>query len=201
MSPSFIALDLPQADVAHWPRWAASAQADAWLVALRGKAAWKQDHIRIQGNAIALPRLTAWHGEPGTSYGYSGIQNEPAPWFDELAQIRDALIQACAGTRFNSVLLNRYRSGSDSVAWHADNEPELGSCPIIASVSLGAPRQFSFKHKTDPALRGKVILSHGDLLVMRGTTQRHWLHQIPKTTKAVGERINLTFRLVNPPRV
>src|SRR5262249_26416929 len=105
-------------------------------------------------------------------------------------------VEVPAEVTFNSVLLNRYRSGKDSVAWHADDEKEFGSHPVIASVSLGGTRTFQLKHKKRKDLKASVELTHGSLLLMRGATQHHWLHQIPKTAKAVPERVNLTFRTV-----
>src|SRR5262249_26588761 len=123
---------------------------------------------------------------------YSGILHTGAGWNEVVAEIRRK-VEAATGERFNSVLLNRYRNGRDSVAWHADDEPELGAAPLIASVSLGAERKFVLKHK-DGADRRQYPLAHGSLLVMGGTLQRHYLHALPKTAATVGERVSLTFR-------
>lgn len=190
-------LDMPQATVVHIPGFLSPEQCLLFWETFKEKAAWRQESIQIQDRKIPLPRLTAWHGDPGTTYGYSGINNVPAPWFDALQSLRQRMTEVSSAP-FNSVLFNWYRSGSDSVAWHSDDEADLGSCPVIASVSLGAPRKFSFKHKLDKTLKKDVVLSDGDLLIMAGSTQQYWLHQIPKTTKPVGERINLTFRVVRP---
>ena len=142
------------------------------------------------------PRLNAWYGDPGCRYGYSGTRFEPLPWTETLTDIKERLT-ATLGVAFNSMLANRYRDGRDSVAWHSDDEPELGRNPVIASVSLGATRRFTLKHKSRRDIRPLAVdLTHGSLLVMSGPTQHQWLHQIAKTTRIVGERINLTFRYI-----
>ena len=158
-------------------------------------SSWQQQRIKSFGKTIRLPRLTAWHGDPEAVYRYSGITNEPLPWTNELTEIKKRVEKACEAT-FNSVLLNRYRDGRDSVSWHADDETALGEQPVIVSVSLGASRQFQMKHRFDTSQKCSLTLENGSALVMRGATQQYWLHQIPKTRKIVGERINLTFRLV-----
>ena len=165
---------------------------------LRAETPWKQEYLRMYGREIAFPRLTAWYGDRGASYSYSGIHNEPLAWSGALRTLRDQL-RTRLGVRFNSVLLNLYRSGRDSLSWHADDEPELGEEPIIASVSLGATRRFLLKH----VATGEVIeisLEHGSLLVMSGSTQGHWKHQVPKEAKVFSERINLTFRVIDARR-
>ena len=124
--------------------------------------------------------------------------NEPLPWTEALAEIKDAA-EAASGVEFNGVLLNRYRSGQDSMGWHADDEPEFGDDPVIASVSFGGSRTFQLKHKRRKELKGSIELTHGSLLVMRGGTQANWVHQVPKTAKAVRERLNLTFRRIVSP--
>jgi alkylated DNA repair dioxygenase AlkB len=151
---------------------------------------WRQEIATVMGRRVPIPRLTAWHGAAG--YVYSGIRMTPTPWNPPLLEIK-AVAEACAGQPFNSVLLNLYRDGRDSVSWHADNEPGLGRDPVIASVSLGATRRFQMKHRTRN-LRLSLDLPQGSCLVMAGATQHHWLHQVPKTSRPVGPRINLTFR-------
>jgi alkylated DNA repair dioxygenase AlkB len=151
---------------------------------------WRQEVATLMGRRVLIPRLTAWHGAAG--YVYSGIEMTPAPWNEPLLEIK-AVAEACAGQAFNSVLLNLYRDGRDSVSWHADNEPGLGRDPVIASVSLGAMRRFQMKHRRREA-RVALDLRSGSCLVMAGATQHHWLHQVPKTSRPVGPRINLTFR-------
>jgi alkylated DNA repair dioxygenase AlkB len=129
-------------------------------------------------------------------YVYSGIRNEPQPWTAAVAELK-ADAEAACGARFNSVLLNRYRSGADSMGWHADREPELGPEPVIASVSLGAARTFDLRHNKTGAVQS-FSLKGGSLLVMKGKTQAEWRHRVPKEPRVVGERINLTFRWVTP---
>lgn len=148
------------------------------------------------GRRQQIPRLTAWFGDRLKDYTYSGITMTPNPWTDLLAEIRDRT-GALAGTHFSSVLLNLYRDGRDSVAWHADDEPELGPEPIIGSVSLGATRRFHLRPRDRSSETVSVDLEHGDVLVMRGPMQHSWQHQVPKTAKTVGPRINLTFRQIS----
>jgi alkylated DNA repair dioxygenase AlkB len=171
---------------------------DELFSTLRSEISWTQEHLRMYGREIAFPRLTAWYGDRGATYSYSGVSNEPSPWIRSLQIVRDRLT-AALGVKFNSVLLNLYRSGQDSLSWHSDDEPELGPEPVIASVSLGATRRFSLKHMAT----GKTItvpLQHGSLLVMSGSTQNCWKHQVPKEGNAAGERINLTFRVIDAQR-
>jgi alkylated DNA repair dioxygenase AlkB len=164
--------------------------ADRLLEDLAGSIAWRQEIATIMGRRVPIPRLTAWHGEAG--YVYSGIAMQPAAWTPPLLELKRCA-EAHAGQAFNSVLLNLYRDGRDSVGWHADNEPGLGRNPVIASLSLGATRRFQLKHRTRNE-RIAIDLSHGSCLIMAGATQHHWLHQLPKTARSVGPRINLTFR-------
>lgn len=171
------------------------AAADAVFTALRTKVAWRQDHLKMFGNLIPVPRLESWVADEGLDYTYSGIHHEPDPWIDELVELRD-LSSSYTGTRFNSVLCNLYRDGSDGVDWHADDEPEFGPMPVIASWSLGATRRFDLRRVDDHSIKVELELHHGDLVIMSGTTQELWRHRVPKTKKPVGERINLTFRLV-----
>lgn len=175
----------------YYQAWLGEEEADGIFASLQQEAAWAQDYIHIQGNTIALPRLTAWHGDRG--YRYSGIENTPKPWTPTLEALRQRLTQL-TGQSFNSVLCNFYRTGQDSVAWHADDEKELGPQPTIASISLGGARKFSMKRKDGQGSRIDLLLGHGDVLIMGGLTQQHWLHQVPKTKQAVAPRINLTFR-------
>ena len=161
---------------------------------LMAATAWRQEIATVMGRRVPIPRLTAWHGEAG--YVYSGIRMAPLPWNPPLLEIK-AVAEACAGQAFNSVLLNLYRDGRDSVSWHADNEPGLGRDPVIASISFGATRRFQMKRRGS-SHRLSLDLPHGSCLVMAGATQHHWLHQVPKTARPVGPRINLTFRAMAP---
>lgn len=196
-TPSVVKLPLPDAEVFHYPVLFGQAESDALFTQLLDSIAWQQDSIRIYDRRIPLPRLTAWYGDAGTRYTYSGITMEPQPWAPALLQIKQA-IEPLAGVKFNSVLLNLYRDGRDSVAWHSDDEPELGKNPVIGSVSFGATRRFCLRHQVDRSLKQEIALTHGSLLLMQGTTQRFWQHQIPKTAKSVAPRINLTFRVITP---
>jgi len=156
---------------------------------------WKQDKMKIYGKEVNFPRLTAWYGESDEVYVYSGVVNVPVRFSPLLLDIKQAA-ERQSGHRFNTALLNYYRDGNDSMGWHSDDETELGGNPVIASVSFGASRVFQFKHKRDKNAKVSISLNNGDLLIMRGQTQHHWLHQVPKTSKMQGARINITFRFI-----
>jgi alkylated DNA repair dioxygenase AlkB len=198
-SPALARLPIEDGLLLHHERWLPPDVAAAAFTALRAETPWRDEHIRIAGRLIPVPRRTAWYGDPGATYTYSGILNEPIPWTPLLARLRDA-VSAAAGAPFNSVLLNHYRDGRDSMGWHADNEAALGRDPVIASLSLGAPRRFVLRHATVKDRSMAFLLGDGALLVMAGATQHHYRHAVPKTAEA-GERINLTFRRVNAPRL
>jgi alkylated DNA repair dioxygenase AlkB len=190
-------LELPDAEVLFCPAFFPAADAERLLLELRDTTVWRQETLTLYGKRLDIPRLTAWYGDEGTGYTYSGIANVPLPWTPALLEVKKA-VEPVAGVIFNSVLLNRYRTGQNSVSWHADDEPEFGTNPVIASVSFGGTRTFQLWHKKQKDLKARVELTHGSLLLMRGGTQEHWLHQVPKTAKNVAERLNLTFRLVVP---
>lgn len=188
-------LPLADATLSFDPHWLAPAEAAALFARLRQEIAWEVHRIRLFGREVDSPRLSCWIGEPGAAYRYSGARFEPRPWPAALLPIRDRL--ACElGVAFDSVLANLYRSGRDAMGWHSDDEPELGPAPVIASLSLGAPRRFVLKHRNEPARKLALELTPGSLLVMAGATQRHYRHALPRTARPVGERINLTFRQV-----
>jgi len=188
--------ELPAPDVTWFPDWLAPATATSMLERIIDEVAWRQDTMGTPAGRVPLPRLTAWQGEPDAVYVYSGIRNVPDAWTAAVGELKAAVETAC-GARFNSVLLNRYRTGTDSMGWHADREPELGDEPVIASVSLGATRRFDLRHNRTGAVQS-FGLNSGSLLVMRGRTQTEWRHRIPKEPRVHGERINLTFRYVMP---
>jgi alkylated DNA repair dioxygenase AlkB len=151
------------------------------------------------GKSIYAPRLVAWYGDEGAVYKYSGHRNIPLPWTPLLKEIRDSLLRKTGGYYFNSVLLNLYRNEKDSVAWHSDDEPEIGPSDdnrAITSLSFGATRRFLIRNKTDKKEKYEFLLENGSLLMMLGETQSYYEHSIPKTTKSVGERLNLTFRII-----
>lgn len=156
---------------------------------------WKQDCIKFFGKTLPLPRLTSWYGDPGASYKYSGIQSDPNPWNKGLLYLREKIEQS-TGYEFNSVLLNWYRNGLDSLNWHADDERELGENPVIASASFGANRDFLFKNKYDERAKIKISLPSGSLVIMRGDTQDNWVHSVPKRKTVTRSRFNLTFRKI-----
>ena len=179
-------------------RYAANAipEADAALDALIAETPWRQDHALMFGRRVALPRLTAWYGDPGAGYSYSGISMQPTPWTSLLAQLRTRA-EELAGVDFNSALLNYYRDGRDSVGWHADNEPELGRDPVIASLSLGATRRFEFRRRPPASPNTRTIeLQHGSCLVMAGAVQHHWQHRLPRSARIDRPRVNITFRRI-----
>ena len=191
--------DLPDASVKYFPDMFEERHATRLLDALLKKVEWVQNTIRFYGKKSLVPRLEAWYGDPGKSYSYSGIQMDPTPWIEELLEIKRT-IEPIAETRFNSVLINYYRDGQDRVAWHSDDEKELGIEPIIGSVSLGAKRRFKLRHKgfDKKGQQAEIMLAHGSLLLMKGPTQHFWKHEIPRTVRPVGKRINLTFRVIDP---
>lgn len=188
--------DLPAPDVDWYTDWLPPAPAAQILTRLIDEVQWRQDMMGTPAGRVALPRLTAWQGEPDAVYVYSGIHNVPQPWTPAVAELK-AAVEATSGARFNSVLLNRYRSGADSMGWHADREPELGKEPVIASVSLGVARTFDLRHNRTGVVQS-FALKGGSLLVMKGATQAEWRHRVPKEPRVSGERINLTFRWVTP---
>ena len=196
MSTALQRIALQDADVRYQSSWLPQSTADSMLRDLLAETPWTQHRVRIFGRDLPSPRLSAWIGDPGASYTYSRVRHEPLAWTPTLALLRSQL-RAEFGIDFNSVLANRYRDGSDSMGWHADDEAELGPEPVIASVSLGATRQMRFRSRAAGA-RGSVAvaLEHGSLLWMAGGTQQHYQHAISKTRADVGERINLTFRVL-----
>jgi len=187
---------LPDAEITLFPQFFPPAESDTLFSTLLGHTKWEQRNIKLYGRLYPEPRLTAWHGDEGRIYSYSGLTLHPLAWTETLLQIKSRL-DAVAGVTFNSVLLNLYRNGRDSNGWHQDNEPELGLNPVIASVSFGGTRRFQMRHKLRKDLpKVEIDLTHGSLLLMSGTTQHFWQHQIPKTAKPVEQRINLTFRVI-----
>jgi alkylated DNA repair dioxygenase AlkB len=156
---------------------------------------WRQDEIVLFGRPILQPRLVCWMADPGIALRYSGLTIEATSWAEPLTYIKH-LIETKTGYRFNGVLLNYYRHGTDSMGWHADDEPELGPDPVIASISLGAERKFQLKPKSGPSAVQTILLEHGSLLLMGTGSQRYYKHQVPKVSRPIGPRINLTFRLM-----
>lgn len=187
--------ELPNADLQFYPEAFTQPEATAYFDSLLEFIAWEQRQISFFGQLVNQPRLVAWYGDPDAVYTYSNTTFEPLPWIAPLIEIKRR-VETVADVTFNSVLCNLYRDGSDSMGFHSDDEPELRTVPVIASVSFGATRTLRFHHKKRSDLKYSLELTHGSLLVMQGTTQQFWKHGIPKTSKPVGPRINLTFRVV-----
>lgn len=182
-------------DGAAWILYLEKFAEDVDLLALDSSLSWQQDSMKIFGKSVLLPRLTAWYGDSGTEYVYSGIRNFPRPWTSELAALRARLVESCR-IDFNSVLANRYTDGNQHMGYHADNETEFGVDPIIASLSFGAQRRFLWKKISKGSDLNRIELAHGSLLLMGGTMQREFVHAVPKMRGVEGPRINLTFRRV-----
>ena len=192
---SFEIINIPDGDLTFSRTWRESESVD-WMERLRKEIEWEQHRIKIFGQWVDCPRLSAWYGDPGAMYSYSSLILTPKAWTPTLLEVRNQLAETIERP-FNSVLLNLYRNGNDSMCWHSDDEWELGLNPVIASISLGDSRMMKFRHRSDPEVSKYALeLSTGSLLVMAGTTQKFWQHEIPKTKKSVGERLNLTFRFV-----
>ena len=171
-------------------------ESDRMYEHLLAETPWQTSQITIYGKLHDTPRLIAWYGDPNKDYTFSGNTRSTLPWTPDLLFIKEKT-EIEAGVTFNSVLLNLYRTGKDSVGWHRDNEKEFGENPIIASVSFGETRPFQLKHKFKNEInRITIPLTHGSLLIMKGKTQHFWEHQIPKTAKPISPRINLTFRII-----
>lgn len=164
---------------------------------LRKEIIWKQETLKIFGRQYLTPRLTAWYGDAGMTYNYSGLKLQPLDWTPSLQEVKQQIEQNIQCT-FNSVLLNWYRNGNDSMGWHADDEKELGKNPVIASLSLGQARYLHFRRKDNHKDSFKILLENGSLLIMSETLQHHWQHALPKSTKPMVERMNLTFRSIFP---
>ena len=190
-----IQFDLPNAEIVYYSIFFENEEANHLLEKLKNEIPWQQDDITVFGKKYPQPRLTALFGNDGKQYRYSNIIMKPNPWNDLLMIIKNKVEEVCL-ENFTTVLLNYYRDGKDSNGWHADNEKELGINPVIASVSFGAERSFHLQHNSIKEQKLKINLEQGSLLIMKGTTQHFWKHQIPKTAKPIGPRINLTFRII-----
>ena len=187
--------DLPNASIEYYPNFFDTEKSQMLYDKLLNEIPWQQDDITVFGKKHPQPRLTALFGNEGKPYSYSNIVMHPHKWNPILIFLKTKIEEVC-NENFTTVLLNLYRDGKDSNGWHADNEKELGKNPIIASVSLGAERSFHLKHNTLSDAKLKITLENGSLLLMKGETQHFWKHQIPKTAKPIGPRINLTFRII-----
>ncbi|MGH8490640.1 MAG: alpha-ketoglutarate-dependent dioxygenase AlkB family protein [Gammaproteobacteria bacterium] len=188
-------ITLPDAELMLWRELFTASESAGYFQCLSDGVAWRQDRITLFGRTLNSPRLTAWYGEAGVTYAYSGLSLVAGGWLPGLWGIRERVGQA-AGTNFNSVLLNLYRNEADSMGWHSDDEPTLGANPVIGSVSFGATRTFQLQHKRRKTSRSVIELTDGSFLLMSGSTQHHWRHRVPKSNLPRGPRINLTFRTI-----
>jgi len=190
-----IDFDLPDAIISYFPSTFDFDESKGIFDKLQNEISWIQEDIVVYGKKYAQPRLTCLFGDNQKPYKYSNITMYPNNWTPLLLTIKNKIEKYC-NHNFTTALINQYRNGKDSNGWHADNEKELGQNPIIASVSFGAARVFQLKHNTIKEQKLNLTLENGSLLIMEGTTQHFWKHQIPKTAKPVGARINLTFRIM-----
>ncbi len=195
LEKGFERLPLQDGELFYQPNYLTIEEADTLLLSLTDGLQWRQDKIQMFGRPITIPRLQAWYGDSDAHYRYSGLDLTPTPWTPELLQLRRRIEQSCEHS-FNAVLANLYRNGQDSVGWHSDNEPELGTTPVLASLSLGAERRFSLRHKKCKNEKIELRLGHGSLLIMAGETQKNWLHALPKQRNLQTARINLSFRAI-----
>ena len=191
---SFEVIKIQNGEYIYIPHFYNKIVSNKYLNILLENIKWRQEEMVIYGKPIKFPRLTAWYGEGDKPYSFSGITLNPNSWTEELFQIKNEIETIC-DVNFNSVLLNLYRDGKDSISWHSDAEKELGKNPIIASVNFGETRKFQLRHK-ETREKIAIELKHGSLLIMQGELQHYWQHQVPKTKREIGERINLTFRVI-----
>lgn len=188
---------LPDAELQFWPGFLEAEPAQQLLQTLMLELPWQQPSIQIYGRNVKIPRQQVWMGEAHCCYRYSGTTFQPQPWHPAVQQLAQQLSEQLA-LPFNCVLLNLYQGGGEHMGWHADDEPELGVAPKIASISLGQSRRFDLKHRhLDCQLQ--LALTHGSLLLMAGRCQQSWLHRLPKQAKATATRLNLTFRYIASP--
>ena len=186
---------LPKELLEYHPGFIDTQVSDQLLTQFITQTPWKQSTQKMWDKEYLTPRLTSWHGDIGTDYSVSGKISNPNPWTPKLLMLKEK-VEAVAGIKFNIVLLNYYRDGNDSVAWHSDRESVLGKNPIIASVSFGQVRSFDIRNKANHQEHYSVKLEHGSFLLMKAGLQEHWEHRVAKSTKHMMARVNLTFRMV-----
>ncbi|MEM7054756.1 MAG: alpha-ketoglutarate-dependent dioxygenase AlkB [Pseudomonadota bacterium] len=208
INEGFVKAFPPGGLIAYYSDWVKQDRADGLFEILCDELNWQSRSIRLFGRSVMQPRLIHFQGDRGVSYRYSGDDYIAEDWHPEVLALRDSLkYLSCDILKlierapqhevlFNSVLINRYQHGQDSMGWHADNERSLGRNPVIASISLGAIRRFVLRKDDDRQQRFEIRPEHGSLMVMAGDLQHHWQHQLAKTQTNVAERINLTFRTV-----
>ncbi|SIS79868.1 alpha-ketoglutarate-dependent dioxygenase AlkB family protein [Neptunomonas antarctica] len=188
----------PQTELILYPEFLCASESLAIQSQLSAEIHWRQDSIQVYGKTHQIPRLQSFQGEPGIRYQYSNLVLETKLWHPLVLSLKTRIEQHCQHL-FNSVLINRYRNGQDKMGWHSDDEPELGTNPVIASLSFGTERRFILRHRWDKQ-RPKIELNlgQGTLLLMAGQTQHYWQHTVPSSRRVQEERINLTFRYVYP---
>lgn len=168
---------------------------DVLLSALINDIAWQQPTVTVFGASHRIPRLQCWMGDPQAYYRYSGLPMKPAPWHPEVAHLK-RIVELTCGHRFNAVLINYYRNGSDHMGWHSDDEAELGAAPWVASYNLGESREFALRRKGESKTALKFPLMHDQLMLMNPAVQHGWQHSVPIRKRANGARINMTFRAI-----
>ncbi len=194
-------LSMPDGEVFYTRRIGLPADPDVLMHRLIDEIGWRTESIVLRGRSVAQPRLVAWHGDAGRSYEYSGVRLEPVPWTPLLLEVKRS-VELASGSDFNSVLLNYYRDHRDSMGYHSDDEPELGLEPVIASLTLGEERTFLMRHRSNRSIATvRLRPASGSLVIMKGETQCHWKHGVPKRTRPCGPRVNLTFRRIQDPRL
>lgn len=186
---------LPKDGTVHYfGKILSATRADQYFDALLNTIEWKNDEAIIFGKKIVTKRKVAWYGDVSFEYTYSNTTKTALPWTKTLLELK-GIVEVECGESFNSCLLNLYHTGDEGMAWHSDGEKDLKKDGTIASMSFGAERKFSFKHKQTQE-KIELMLEHGSLLLMKDTTQTHWLHRLPPTKKVTGPRVNLTFRII-----
>ncbi|MBK8683609.1 MAG: alpha-ketoglutarate-dependent dioxygenase AlkB [Bacteroidetes bacterium] len=190
--PEWINILPKDGEVYYLPDFFSKQESEKLFAVLLNEIEWQQDEVMMFGKRIVTQRRMAWYGDENKQYRYSGILRTPKPWTRTLQEIQH-LVNSTFQTSLNACLMNLYRNGEEGMGWHSDDEPELGKEPIIVSLSLGAQRAFDFKHK-DLGNKQRIYIEDGSLLLMKGATQKHWKHALPKSKKVLNPRINLTFR-------
>ncbi|MBT5031438.1 MAG: alpha-ketoglutarate-dependent dioxygenase AlkB [Proteobacteria bacterium] len=186
-------IELAGADLKCWPNFYSVQESQRLFSELYEGLDWQSEMIQVFGRKVRIPRRTAWYGDSGANYRYSGLTHRARALPVLLEKIRQKLSLALE-LNFNSALGNLYRDGCDSMGWHSDDEPELGISPVIASLSFGASRFFDLRSVHDSRVKHRVEIKAGSLLLMAGETQKNWQHSVPKQTTVSAPRINLTFR-------
>lgn len=186
---------LPAELLEYHPAFCDEQQSNYLLEKLIADTPWTQKIVQMYDKQVVTPRLTAWYADPAIQDYTSMLRSAPNPWTTDLLMLKEN-VEQLAGITFNSVLLNYYRDGNDSVAWHSDNEKALGTHPVIASVSFGQVRSFDIRNKLDHSRKYAIKLESGSLMIMKGNLQQDWEHRIAKSVKPMKQRLNLTFRVV-----